>query len=62
MKALIVVNREDDWPHQIPGAAVTTAKSYLTGPAANNDQYREVLNLCRCVRADDAWFYVSLLA
>ena len=62
MKALIVVNREDDWPHQIPGAAVTTAKSYLTGPAANNDQYREVLNLCRCVRADDAGFYVSLLA
>jgi glutathione synthase/RimK-type ligase-like ATP-grasp enzyme len=62
MKALIVVNREDDWPHQIPGAAVTTAKSYLTGPAANNDQYREVLNLCRCVRTDDAGFYVSLLA
>jgi glutathione synthase/RimK-type ligase-like ATP-grasp enzyme len=62
MKALIVVNREDDWPHEIPGAAVTTAKSYLTGPAANNDQYREVLNLCRCARTDDAGFYVSLLA
>lgn len=62
MKALIVVNREDDWPHEIPGAAVTTAKSYLTGEAANSDQYREVVNLCRCVRTDDAGFYVSLLA
>ena len=62
MKALIVVNREDDWPHQIPGAAVATAKSYLTGPAANSDQYRQVVNLCRCARTDDAGFYVSLLA
>jgi glutathione synthase/RimK-type ligase-like ATP-grasp enzyme len=62
MKALIVVNREDDWPHAIPGAAVTTAKSYLTGPAANNEHYHQVVNLCRCVRTDDAGFYVSLLA
>ena len=62
MKALIVVNRENDWPHQIPGAAVATAKSYLTGPAANSDQYRQVVNLCRCARTDDAGFYVSLLA
>ncbi|MBW8905938.1 MAG: RimK family protein [Betaproteobacteria bacterium] len=62
MKALIVVNREDDWPHAIPGAAVTTAKSYLTGPAANNEHYRQVVNLCRCARTDDAGFYVSLLA
>ena len=62
MKALIVVNREDDWPHQIPGAAVATAKSYLTGQAANSDQYRQVVNLCRCARTDDAGFYVSLLA
>ena len=62
MKALIVVNREDDWPHEIPGAAVASAKSYLTGSAANNDQYRQVVNLCRCVRTDDAGFYVSLLA
>ena len=62
MKALIVVNREEDWPHEIPGAAVATAKSYLTGEAANSEQYRQVLNLCRCVRTDDAGFYVSLLA
>src|SRR5205085_8808278 len=62
MKALIVVNREEDWPHPIPGAAVTTAKSYLTGPAANNEHYRQVVNLCRCARTDDAGFYVSLLA
>ena len=62
MKALIVVNREEDWPHEIPGVAVTSAKSYLTGPAAHNDQYRHVLNLCRCARTDDAGFYVSLLA
>ena len=62
MKALIVVNREDDWPHEVPGAAVASAKSYLTNAAANNDQYRQVLNLCRCARADDTGFYVSLLA
>ena len=62
MKALIVVNREDDWPHHIPGTAVTTAKSYLTGDAANSDQYAQVVNLCRCVRTDDTGYYVSLLA
>ena len=62
MKALIVVNREEDWPHEIPGAAVASAKSYLTGAAANSDPYRQVLNLCRCARAQDAGFYVSLLA
>src|SRR3954471_7158399 len=62
MKALIVVNREEEWPHAIPGAAVTSARSYLTGAAANNDEYAQVLNLCRCTRAQDAGFYVSLLA
>src|SRR5690349_23906751 len=59
MKALIVVNREDEWPHDIPGAAVASAKAYLTGPAANSEQYRQVVNLCRCVRTDDTGFYVS---
>ena len=62
MKALIVVNREDEWPHDIPGAAVASAKAYLTGPPTNSEQYRQVVNLCRCVRTDDTGFYVSLLA
>jgi glutathione synthase/RimK-type ligase-like ATP-grasp enzyme len=62
MKALIVVNRKEDWPHDIPGAAVATAKEYLAGPAANNGHYRQIVNLCRCTRTDDAGFYVSLLA
>jgi len=62
MKPLIVVNREDDWPHEIPGVAVMSAKSYLTGEAANGAQYSPVVNLCRCTRTDDAGFYVSLLA
>ena len=62
MKALIVVNRPEDWPETIPGADVASAKSYLTGEPANSDQYRQVVNLCRCVRAEDTGFYVSLLA
>src|SRR5438105_5597067 len=37
MKALIVVNREEEWPHRIPGAAVVTSKAYLTREAANSD-------------------------
>jgi ATP-grasp domain-containing protein len=61
MKALIVVNSEEDWPHQIPGAAVTTAKGYLTGSAANNSHHQQVVNLCRCDRPQDEGYYVSLI-
>ena len=62
MKALIVVNREEEWPHRIPGAAVVTSKAYLTREAANSDAYERVINLCRCDRAHGPGFYVSLLA
>jgi glutathione synthase/RimK-type ligase-like ATP-grasp enzyme len=62
MKALIVVNREEEWPHAIPGAEVASARSYLTEDAASGEAYRLVVNLCRCARAEDEGFYVSLLA
>ena len=29
MNALIVIDQKEDWPFEIPGAAVLTARSYL---------------------------------
>lgn len=62
MKTLFVVNRESDWPQELTGAAVASAKAYLTGAGFNNGQYDRVVNLCRCDRTQGPGFYVSLLA
>jgi glutathione synthase/RimK-type ligase-like ATP-grasp enzyme len=59
MKLLFVVNAHSEWPHEVPGVAVATAKEYLTGAAFYEQR---VVNLCRCDRAHGPGFYVSLLA
>jgi len=62
VKTVFVVNREDEWPDEMPGVAVATAKDYLTGTTFSNGQVDRVINLCRCERAQGPGFYVSLLA
>jgi glutathione synthase/RimK-type ligase-like ATP-grasp enzyme len=61
MNALIVIDQQQDWPFEIPGAAVLTARSYLAQSESGLADAR-VLNLCRTVRYQGRGYYVSLVA
>ncbi|MGZ5115611.1 MAG: RimK family protein [Burkholderiales bacterium] len=62
MKVLFVVNRDQEWPFEIPGASVATARTYLTDPAYSNGMDAQIVNLCRADRYQGRGYYVSLLA
>jgi glutathione synthase/RimK-type ligase-like ATP-grasp enzyme len=62
MTLLVVVHHPRDWPFDIPGARVVTARDYLTDPAYSESQSARVLNLCRTDRYQGRGYYVSLLA
>jgi hypothetical protein len=62
VKTLIVVDRKGDWPHDVPGARVASARGYLTGPAATGERGERVINLCRVDPPQSTGYYVSLLA
>jgi glutathione synthase/RimK-type ligase-like ATP-grasp enzyme len=59
---LFVVDRQREWPFEIPGSSVVTARTYLTDPAFSNGIDAQVLNLCRADRYQGRGYYVSLLA
>src|SRR5512144_567280 len=61
MPVLFVVSHPRDFPVDIPGARLVTARAYLTDPAfgARDDR---VVNLCRADRYQNRGYYVSLLA
>jgi glutathione synthase/RimK-type ligase-like ATP-grasp enzyme len=61
VKILFVVNRDQDWPFEIPGASVATARAYLTDPSHSSVD-AQVVNLCRADRYQGRGYYVSLLA
>ena len=61
MSVLFVVNRHQDWPFNIPGSAVVTARAYLTDPAYSNGSDCRLVNLCRADRYQGRGYYVSLL-
>jgi len=61
MTVLVVVHHPRDWPFEIAGTRVVTARDYLTDPAYSESQAR-VLNLCRTDRYQGRGYYVSLLA
>jgi glutathione synthase/RimK-type ligase-like ATP-grasp enzyme len=61
VKTVFVVNRQQDWPFEIPGSSVATARAYLTDPAYISMD-AQVLNLCRADRYQGRGYYVSLLA
>ena len=62
MGILVVVNHPRDWPFDIEGMRVVTARDYLTDPAYSENHSARVLNLCRTERYQGRGYYVSLLA
>src|SRR6476660_1286769 len=62
MSVLVVVNHPRDWPFEIAGTRIVTARDYLTDPAYSENQSARVLNLCRTDRYQSRGYYVSLLA
>ena len=61
MKTLFVVNRRQEWPFEIRGSSVATARTYLTDPVHSSTDVH-VVNLCRADRYQGRGYYVSLLA
>src|SRR5205085_1223914 len=59
---LFVVDRAQQWPFEIPGSSVVTARAYLTEAAYATGMDAQVLNLCRVDRYQWRGYYVSLLA
>lgn len=62
MQNLIVVNNKKNWPLQIDGVDVITAKSYLEDEFYSVLKRAKVYNFCRSYRYQSTGYYVSLLA
>lgn len=62
MKTLIVVNNPHNWPLNIAGVEVVSAREYLTEEAFSTLRRAKVFNLCRSYRYQSLGYYVSLLA
>src|SRR5437879_3504186 len=62
MRVLFVVDRAQQWPFEIPGSSVVTARAYLTEAAYADHLEAKVVNLCRVDRYQGRGYYVSLLA
>ncbi|UCG78429.1 MAG: RimK family protein [Nitrospirota bacterium] len=62
MKTIIVVNNLSDWPLQVEGLDIVTARKYLTDPAYAETSNVKVYNLSRSHRYQGIGYYVSLLA
>lgn len=57
-----VVDDPEDWPEEIPGVSIVTAKGYLTDPKYGDAAHAKVFNLCASYRYQSIGYYVSLLA
>jgi glutathione synthase/RimK-type ligase-like ATP-grasp enzyme len=62
MSALIVVERPENWPLDVPGTEVVTAIDYLTDSRFVELRRAKVYNLCRSYGYQSSGYYVSLLA
>jgi glutathione synthase/RimK-type ligase-like ATP-grasp enzyme len=62
MSVLIVVDNPKDWPLQLPGVAVVSARAYLTETVYGENHSVKVFNLCKSYRYQSLGYYVSLLA
>src|SRR4051794_20481346 len=60
--ALVVVNHPRDFPWEIPGVSVVSAREYLTDDVHCEKRSTQVINLCRYDRYQSRGYYVSLLA
>jgi glutathione synthase/RimK-type ligase-like ATP-grasp enzyme len=61
MSILIVVDEPRQWPLQIAGVTVVSARAYLTDPAYDESHSGKVFNLCKSYRYQSLGYYVSLL-
>lgn len=61
-EVVIVVSNPKDWPAEIPGAQVVSAKQYLTNSDFSTRRKVRVFNMCRSYKYQTAGYYVSLLA
>jgi glutathione synthase/RimK-type ligase-like ATP-grasp enzyme len=62
LKAIFIIDRAQDWPFELPGSSVVTARSYLADPGSGGGGDAQVINLCRSDRYQGRGYYVSLLA
>jgi glutathione synthase/RimK-type ligase-like ATP-grasp enzyme len=62
METFVVVTQAGDWPLELEGARLVTAKRYLTDPAFTGLRHAKVFNLCRHYRYQSLGYYVSLIA
>jgi len=59
---LLVVTHPANWPLEIPGVEVISARNYLTDSSQATRKGCRVFNLCRSYRYQSLGYYVSLLA
>jgi glutathione synthase/RimK-type ligase-like ATP-grasp enzyme len=62
MQTLVVVTQEGDWPLELEGARLITARQYLMEPEFAALRQAKVFNLCRHYRYQAFGYYVSLVA
>jgi len=62
MPSILVMERPENWPLEIPGAEVVLARTYLTDPSWSQRRGLKVFNVCRSYRYQSVGYYVSLLA
>jgi glutathione synthase/RimK-type ligase-like ATP-grasp enzyme len=62
MATILVMERPENWPLEIPGLEVVLARTYLTDPTWSTRRGVKVFNVCRSYRYQSLGYYVSLLA
>lgn len=62
MNILFVVSHLRDWPFQVPGVKVVSARRYLADPSYISCTDTKVFNLCKSYRYQSRGYYVSMLA
>ena len=62
MTRLIVVERPERWPFDVPGVQVVSAREYLTAERFAELGRATTLNFCRSYAQNTTGYYVSLLA
>ena len=61
MKTIFVIDRSQDWPFELPGSSVVTARAYLADESSGAGTDAQLINLCRSDRYQGRGYYVSLL-
>jgi len=62
MSILLVIDNPKDWPLNVEGIEVVSARKYLVDPSYSERRPAKVFNLCKSYRYQSLGYYVSLLA